>query len=55
MLEEVAALYREYFDDGPWQVIADRFGVSEVTAGRYVGKARKAGLLPPTTPGKKKV
>lgn len=54
LLEEVAALYREFLDDRPWRVIADRFNVSETTAARYVVKARKAGLLPATEPGKKK-
>jgi hypothetical protein len=36
-----------------WRVIAERFGVSESTAGRYVLLARKADHLPPTKPGKK--
>ena len=54
LLGEVAALYREYFDDRPWRVIAERFNVSETTAARYVVLARKAGLLPATEPGKKK-
>ncbi|WP_375486903.1 hypothetical protein [uncultured Mycobacterium sp.] len=53
-LKEVAALYRDNVDDGPWQAIMDRFGVSESTAGRYVLLARKAGYLPQTEPGKKK-
>jgi hypothetical protein len=52
-LREVAELYRDNVDDGPWQVIMDRFGVSESTAGRYVLLARKAGYLPLTKPGKK--
>jgi hypothetical protein len=52
-LREVAELYRDNVDDGPWQAIMDRFGVSESTAGRYVLLARKAGYLPPTKPGKK--
>jgi hypothetical protein len=53
LLTEVAALYRDSIDDGPWRVIAERFGVSETTAGRYVLLARKAGFLPQTDPGKK--
>ena len=53
-LKEVAALYRDNVDDGPWQAIMDRFDISESTAGRYVLLARKAGYLPPTNPGKKK-
>jgi hypothetical protein len=55
LLQEVAALYRDTVDSGPWRAIAERFSVSETTAGRYVGLARKAGYLPATRPGKKKV
>lgn len=54
LLEEVAAIYREYIDDRPWRTIAERFSVSETTAARYVVLARKAGLLPATKPGRKK-
>jgi hypothetical protein len=54
LLAEVAQLYRDYLDDGPWQAIQDRYGVSASTAGRYVLLARRAGLLPPTDPGKRK-
>lgn len=53
-LAEVAELYRANIDDGPWLAIRDRYGVAESTAARYVMLARKAGLLPPTEPGKKK-
>ncbi len=53
-LDEVAALYRDNIKGGVYRAIAERFGVSEATAGRYVGRARKAGLLPPTQSGKKK-
>jgi hypothetical protein len=53
LLTEVAALYRDNIDNGPWRVIAERYEVSETTAGRYVLLARKAGLLPQTDPGKK--
>jgi hypothetical protein len=54
LLTEVAALYRDNIDDKPWKAIVDRFNVSETTAARYVVQARKAGLLPPTEPGRKK-
>jgi hypothetical protein len=54
LLREVADLYRDNVDEGPWRVIAERFGVSESTAGRYVLLARQADHLPPTKPGKKK-
>ncbi len=53
LLREAAELYRDNVDEGAWRVIAERFSVSESTAGRYVLLARKAGYLPPTKPGKK--
>jgi hypothetical protein len=53
MLAEIARVYRDHLDEGPWQAIQDRYGVSESTAGRYVLLARKAGHLPATTAGKK--
>jgi hypothetical protein len=53
LLSEVAELYRDSGADSAWRVIADRYGVSESTAGRYVMLARKSGYLPPTKPGKK--
>jgi hypothetical protein len=53
MLAEIARVYRDNLDAGPWQAIQDRFGVSESTAGRYVLLARRAGHLPATTVGKK--
>jgi hypothetical protein len=54
LLQQVAALYRDTIDSGPWRAIAEADGVSETTAGRYILLARKAGHLPPTDPGKKK-
>ena len=54
LLREVAQLYRDNVEEGPWQAITERYGVSESTAGRYVLLARKAGYLPPTKSGKKK-
>lgn len=54
LLHEVAELYRDNISGNAWEAITTRFGVSEATAGRYIGLARKAGLLPPTDPGKKK-
>lgn len=53
MLAEIARVYRDHLDEGPWEAIRDRFDVSESTAGRYVLLARKAGYLPATTAGKK--
>ncbi|MBF6123887.1 hypothetical protein [Nocardia brasiliensis] len=46
LLTETAALYREYFDEKPWQAIAERFDVSERTAARYVQLCRQQGHLP---------
>ncbi len=54
LLREVAALYRDNVDSGPWSAIAERFKVSRATVGRYVMLARQAGYLPPTTPGQKR-
>jgi hypothetical protein len=51
---EVAALYRDNLDNKPWSAIARHYNVTEATAGRYIVLARKAKLLPPTEPGKKK-
>ena len=31
MLGEIAPVYRDHFDEGPWQAIQDRFSVSEST------------------------
>jgi hypothetical protein len=53
MLGEIARVYRDHFDEGPWRAIQDRFSISESTAGRYVLLARRAGYLPATTAGKK--
>ncbi len=54
-LEQVAKLYREHLDDRPVQAILTLMGYGhERTAARRVEQARAAGLLPPTTPGKKK-
>jgi hypothetical protein len=55
-LRQVAEVYREALRTGraPTQAVKSRFFVSERMAGGYVQRARKAGLLPPTTPGKKR-
>jgi len=58
--ERVAAIYRAHVDGKPLDAIRDAFRnangdkISRRTAARYVEEARKAGHLPPTTPGKKK-
>ncbi|KZS80269.1 hypothetical protein B4U45_27885 [Mycobacterium persicum] len=53
-LQKVAEVYREHIDTRPTQAVAAAFGKSDRMAARYVDLARKAGLLPPTSPGKKK-
>lgn len=54
-LEQVAVTYRRHVDDGaPTKQVAMTFGISHSTAAEYVRRARAAGLLPPTTPGKRK-
>ena len=54
LLEKVAEVYREHSDDRPTHAVQRVFGGSYRTAARNVERARDAGLLPPTTPGKKK-
>jgi hypothetical protein len=53
-LEDVAQVYREHLDSSPTRAVSLVFGYSERTAARRVQQARKAGLLPATTPGKRK-
>jgi hypothetical protein len=54
-LEEVARIYREHLDSSPTRMVRllGRYD-SERTAARRVQQARAAGLLPKTTPGKRK-
>jgi hypothetical protein len=53
-LELVARIYREHLTASPTRAVALLLGYSERTAARRVQQAREAGLLPPTTPGKRK-
>jgi hypothetical protein len=54
-LEDVARIYREHVDASPTQVVKLLLGYkSDRTAARRVQQARAAGLLPATTPGKRK-
>jgi hypothetical protein len=54
-LEEVARVYREHIDTTPIQAVRSVGGYnSDRTAARRVQQARAAGLLPMTTPGKRK-
>lgn len=53
-LEDVARTYREAIDGRPTEAVQVMFGYSRRTAARRVQQAREAGLLPSTTPGKKR-
>jgi hypothetical protein len=53
-LEEVAKTYREHLDASPTRAVSLLLGYSTRTAARRVQQAREAGLLPTTTPGKRK-
>jgi hypothetical protein len=54
-LERVAEVYREHLSGVPNQMVKELLGYkSERTAARRVQQARAAGLLPKTTPGKRK-
>ena len=54
LLTEVADLYRDNIDNAAWRVIAERYGVSETTAGRYVLLARRSRSPTPNRPRQKK-
>jgi hypothetical protein len=54
MLEKVAEIYRDNIEGNPTAKVRDAFGVQQRTAALYVKRARDAGLLPPTTRGRKK-
>lgn len=53
LLGEVARIYTDHVTGNPTEAVRNAFGTSPRTAARYVERAREAGLLPPTTPGKK--
>ena len=53
-LKAVADVYRRNVDGAPTATVAKAFGVKRRMASQYVDRARQAGLLPPTTQGKKK-
>jgi len=53
-LAEVARVYRENIDGNPTQAVERAFDVSKRMASLYVSRAREAGLLPPTTRGRKR-
>ena len=53
VLRNVAEVYRSNLDGNPVEAVGKSFGVKHRTAANYVQRARAAGHLPPTTPGKK--
>lgn len=53
-LHKVAEIYREHEQQRPTEAVMRAFGTSYRTAARDVQKARIAGILPATTPGKRK-
>jgi hypothetical protein len=53
-LEDVARVYREHVGSTPTRAVQLAGSYSERTAARRVQQARAAGLLPRTTPGKRK-
>lgn len=53
-LEEVARIYNENVERHPTKAVEQAMSLTPRTAARRVQQARDAGLLPPTTPGKKK-
>jgi hypothetical protein len=54
LLERVAKVYRSNIAGTPTKAVQHHFQVSARMAAEYVNRARKRGLLPPTTRGKKK-
>jgi hypothetical protein len=54
VLEKVAELYRAGLDRGvpPNKFVAQEMGISQSTATKRIVRARKQGLLGPTTPGR---
>jgi hypothetical protein len=54
LLARVAQIYRANVPDRPTLAVQRAFMVSPRMASEYVQRARRAGLLPPTSPGKKK-
>ncbi|HEY6422638.1 MAG TPA: hypothetical protein VIY28_05180 [Pseudonocardiaceae bacterium] len=53
-LDEVARVYRAHVEASPTRAVELLLGYSARTAARRVAQAREAGLLPRTTPGKRK-
>lgn len=53
-LEEVARIYNENVEGKPTKAVEIGLDLAPRTAARRVQQAREAGLLPPTSPGKKR-
>lgn len=53
-LREVAEIYKAHVPGNPTAAVEARLGLSRRTAARRVQQARAAGLLPPTTAGKRR-
>jgi hypothetical protein len=53
-LEEVAKVYRQHLNSSPTRAVALYGGYSDRTAARRIKQAAEAGLLPPTSPGRKR-
>lgn len=51
-LQSVADVYLAAEPGDAWEAVRKEFGVALQTAGGYIFRARAAGLLPETTPGK---
>ncbi len=54
LLGRVAEVYRKNITGHPAKAVRQQFQVSPRMAAEYISRARKRGLLPPTTRGKKK-
>jgi hypothetical protein len=54
LLKAVAEVYSHNVNGAPTAAVAKAFNVKSRMASRYVDRARQAGLLPPTTQGKKR-
>lgn len=52
-LQRVADIYRDNIADRPTTAVSEQLEVNYRSALDYVQRARRAGLLPPTTPGRK--
>jgi hypothetical protein len=54
-LHRIVALYHQAIEEGDqvWEIIAEQENVTRKTAYGLIRRARKAGLLPPSPPGRK--